>query len=144
MAPRNQRQATTRRRQVAALASLRSLEIRNTIASWIENASKQLGLNHRASEFTLEVKEGSVAIDGPEPVRSQLCAAPSFDSPDTVTSYRRFGETNRVTAALVAWHARRRAERNTFSDEAGLVDDRSAGHAGSAVAAIASAFQAAI
>ena len=60
-------------------------EIRNSIASWIENASKQLGLNHRASEFTLEVNEGSIAIDGPEPVRSQL-ARHLHDSPETVSS----------------------------------------------------------
>jgi hypothetical protein len=60
-------------------------EIRNSIASWIENASKQLGLNHRASEFTLEVNEGSIAIDGPEPVRSQLVGY-LHDSPETVSS----------------------------------------------------------
>lgn len=59
-------------------------EIRNAIGSWIENASKQMGLNHRASEFTLEVNEGSVAIDGPEPVRSQL-AEHLHSSPDTVS-----------------------------------------------------------
>jgi hypothetical protein len=59
-------------------------EIRNSIANWIENASKQLGLNQRASEFTLEVNEGSIVIDGPEPVRSQL-AEYLHSSPDTVS-----------------------------------------------------------